>query len=93
MIELLINWRALFSSCLEKGDNIEVAYWFRPKNIDEQVKLTSTKLYKQIITEKYPLRQAELFPIINKLPKEIFRVLKPEYDERLEWWNNEKRRF
>lgn len=88
-----INWHTLFSSCLEEGDEIEVAYWFRPKDIDEQVKLTRNKLYKQKIIEKYPERQSELIPILHQLPKEIFRVLKPEYDERLEWWSNEKKRF
>ena len=88
-----INWDTLFSSCLEEDEEIGVAYWFRPKDIKEQVRLTQDKLYTQLIPEKYPHRTTELLPNVRRLPKEVFRVMKLEYGDRLDWWSNEKRRF
>lgn len=88
-----INWSKLFSNCLEEGDSIEFAYWFRPKDIEEQVKLSKNRLYRQIIIEKYPHNQDVLLSNLGQLPSEVFRVVKLEYEDRLDWWKNEKRRF
>ena len=88
-----IDWSKLFSNCLEEGESIEFAYWFRPKEIKEQVFLSRNRLYRQIIREKYRHNQEALLSNLGKLPREIFNVVRLEYEERLDWWKNEKRRF
>jgi len=87
-----IDWGKLFSSCLSDGEEISKVYWFRPKDIEEQIKLNRNTLYRKIVAQKYP-HKPELLNKLNRLPAEVFKVVNKEYEEYLDWWKNEKRRF
>ncbi len=87
-----INWEKLFSSCLQKGEIIEKAYWIRPAIISEQQKFSIQSFGYIYVEEHYPSQSDELKER-EYYPKDIFKEIKKEYDNRIRWWKNEKKNF
>lgn len=92
LTEEKVAWITLFSSLLYPGEKINTILWFRPAKVEE-IFLTRRKIAKQLIHERYKYRKKELLASLNNLPKEIFKEVKVEFSEKLEWLRDYKNLF
>ena len=90
-----INWDGFFKSILSKDEVLLKAYWFRPRELREQIYFTRKRVVTSLINTQYPERKEELLKLFNdrKLPSEIFKIAEGHYSDGLKWLQREKIKF